>query len=125
MVVGGDISMGAGKRDLRKEQYWQEIIERQRQSGKNQTQFCKDEGLAGDKFSYWKKVLSKRYKEKKPAPAIENKINIPFVPLNISGNLDFNDQQKRGQIEISKIVLRISANTDKTIIASILQSLGA
>ena len=125
MVAGGDIGMTIGSRDLRKEKYWREIIDRQRQSGKNQSQFCRDEGLADDKFSYWKKVLNKRYKDNKPTPAPENKIAIPFVPLNISDNLDFTNQQNAEQIEISKIVLRISANADKTTIACILQSLGA
>ncbi len=116
--------MATSNRDLTKEKYWQEIIERQKQSGKNQTQFCRDEGLADDKFSYWKKVLSKRYKEKKPIPA-SDKITIPFVPLNIQDNFDFTNKQNAEQIEICKIILRISANTDKTTIASILQSLGA
>jgi len=124
MVTGGDIGM-TSNRDLKKEKYWQEIIERQRQSGKNQSQFCKDEGLASDKFSYWKKVLNKRYKEKKPTPPPENKINIPFVPLNIQDNFDFTNKHNSEQIEISKIVLRISANADKSTLACILQSLGA
>jgi len=115
--------MTTGSRDLTKEKYWLETIERQRQSGKNQSQFCKDKGLASDKFSYWKKVLTKRYKEKKPAPALKHKTAIPFVPLNISDNFDFTNQQNSEQIEISKIVLRISANADKTTIACILQSL--
>lgn len=116
--------MAAGKRDVRKEQYWQETIERQRQSGKNQTQFCRDEGIAGDKFSYWKKALDRRYKAKKPMPTLEKEVTIPFVPLNISGNLDFANRENADQIEISKIILRISANTDKSTIACILQSLG-
>ena len=117
--------MATSNRDFKKEKYWLEIIERQKQSGKNQSQFCKDEGLADDKFSYWKKVLNKRYKEKKPTPPLDNKINIPFVPLNIQDNFDFTSKQAAEQIEICKIVLRISANADKSTLACILQSLGA
>ncbi len=125
MVVGGDMGMTTGSRDLNKEKYWQEIIERQRKSGKNQSQFCRDESLASDKFSYWKKVLNKRYKEKKPTPPPENKINIPFVPLTLQDNFDFKSDQNSDQIEICKIVLRISAHTDKSTLACILQSLGS
>jgi len=125
MVAGGDRSMTTGSRDLKKEKYWQEIIERQRQSGKNQSQFCKDEGLASDKFSYWKKVLNKRYKAKNLTPPLENKINIPFVPLNIQDNFELTNKQNSEQIEICKIVLRISSNPDKSTLACILQSLGA
>ena len=125
MVAGGDIDMTTGSRDLKKEEYWQEIIGRQRQSGKNQSQFCMDEGLASDKFSYWKKVLNKRYKAKKPTQLLDNKINIPFVPLTVQDNFDFTNNQNSEQIEICKIVLRISANTDKSTLACILQSLGA
>jgi len=125
MVVGGDIGMTTGSRDLTKEKYWLEIIEKQKQSGKNQSQFCKDEGLADDKFSYWKRVLNKRYKEKKPIPELKNKIAVPFVPLNIQDNFVFSNKQNSEQIEICKIVLRISANADKSTLACILQSLGS
>ena len=117
--------MATSNRDLTKEKYWQEIIERQKHSGKNQSQFCRDEGLADDKFSYWKRALLKRHKEKKPARPSENKTTIPFVPLNIQDNFDFTSKQAAEQIEICKIVLRISANADKSTLACILQSLGA
>jgi len=100
MVVGGDVGMAIGGRDLTKEKYWQEIIERQRRSGKNQSQFCKDEGLASDKFSYWNKVLNKRYKDKKLTLPPDNKINIPFVPLNVQSNFEFPNNQNAEQIEI-------------------------
>jgi hypothetical protein len=125
MVAGGDKGMTTGSRDFNKENYWREIIDRQRQSGKNQSQFCKDEGVADDKFSYWKKVLAKRQKEKKPTQIPDNKINIPFVPLTLQDNFDFTSNQNAEQIEICKIVLRISAHTDKSTLTCILQSLGA
>ena len=118
--------MASNKRDLKREAYWREIIDRQKQSGKNQSQFCRDESITDHKFCYWKGVLTKRQKEKKPTPPPENKITIPFVPLNIQDNFDFAAEQNSAeQIEISKIVLRISANTDKSTLACILQSLGA
>jgi hypothetical protein len=69
--------------------------------------------------------LNKRYKEKKPTPPPENKINIPFVPLTLQDNFDFKSDQNSDQIEICKIVLRISAHTDKSTLACILQSLGS
>lgn len=117
--------MASNQRDLKREAYWQEIIDRQKQSGKSQSQFCRDEGVSDSKFCYWKSTLTKRQKTKKPAQLPDNKVNIPFVPLTVQDNFDFTNSQNSDQIEISKIVLRISANTDKSTLACILQSLGA
>jgi hypothetical protein len=111
-------------RDLKKEKYWQEIIERQRESGKSQTQFCKDEGLTDHQFVYWKGVLAKRQKTKHQAkPLLEDKADLPFVTLKVP-DIDFtNNRDFAQQIEISKITFRISAGTDKSTLACILQSL--
>jgi hypothetical protein len=111
-------------RDLKKEKYWQEIIERQRESGKSQTQFCKDEGLTDHQFVYWKGVLAKRQKTKHQAkPLLEDKADLPFVTLKVP-DIDFtNNRDFAQQIEISKITFRISASTDKSTLACILQSL--
>ena len=117
--------MANGMKDLKKEKYWQEIIERQKESGKSQTQFCKDEGLADSTFCYWKGVLAKRQKVKNQAkPSLENKVALPFVTLKVPDSVDFNSKRDPAeQIEISKIVLRISASTDNSTLACILQSL--
>jgi hypothetical protein len=112
-------------RDLEKEKYWQEIIAQYKQSSLSGSQFCKQHELTKHKFQYWKTVLEKRQKERTPQrkPA-ENKVDIPFVPLNLTGNTSISSlQNSSDQIEISKIVLRISAGADKSTLACILQSL--
>jgi hypothetical protein len=112
-------------RDLEKQKRWQGIVDKQKQSGKSPSQFCKDEGLIDNQFYYWRSIIAKRQKEKKPIQPPEGKPVIPFVPLSIAGNFDFATQQNSAeQIEISKIIVRISANTDKSTLACILQSLG-
>jgi hypothetical protein len=116
--------MATSKRDLKKEKYWSEVVKKHRQSGKSQAQFCKEEGLRDHQFYYWNSVLAKRQKAGRQAGLIESEITIPFVPLNVSGSLDFIDKPAAAeQIEISKIVFRISANTDKSILNCILQTL--
>jgi hypothetical protein len=113
-----------GNRDLQKEKYWQEIVERQRRSGKSQAQFCKDEELNAHKFYYWSSVLAKRRKGKTRSKPIGNDVAIPFVPLKVPGNLDLsNKPDATEQIEISKIIVRMPAGTDKSTLACILQSL--
>ncbi len=74
--------MTNGMRDLKKEKYWQEIIERQKVSGKNQSQFCKDEGLS-QQFCYWKGVLAKRQKIKNQAKPLLRITALPFVTLKV------------------------------------------
>ncbi len=117
--------MTNGMRDLKKEKRWLEIVEKYKMSGKRCSQFCKDEGVNKDQFYYWRSTLAKRQKEKSQTKPLENKNDIPFVPLNLPNNLDFNSwpSNTAEQIEISKVVFRISANTDKSTLACILQSL--
>lgn len=113
-----------GKRDLEKEKYWLGIVERQRQSGKSQAQFCKDEGLNDRQFYYWNSVLAKRQKGKNRARPVNNQITMPFVSLQVPGQIDFGNRVEAAErIEISKIVVRISSSTDKSTLACILQSL--
>lgn len=115
--------MAIGNRDLKKEKYWQEIVDKHRESGKSQAQFCKDEGLNAHKFYYWNNILAKRQKKKNPAKPLEDKMPLPFVALKVPG-IDFSSKPVSAeQIEISKIVLRISANIDKSTLICILQSL--
>lgn len=116
--------MPNNNRDVEKEKTWREIIERQKKSGKSPSRFCKDEGFTEHRFYYWRSVLSKRQKEKRPAQQIKDTTTIPFVPLTLPDNHDFNIRNNSTeQIEISKIVFRISANSDKSTLACILQSL--
>jgi hypothetical protein len=116
--------VSTGNRDLEKEKSWLEIIDRQKRSGKSISQFCKDEGIVDSRFYYWQSALAKRKKGKRQTKLPENKVDIPFVPLVMPDSVDFNSRQNSaGEIEISKIVLRISAGTDKSTLACILQSL--
>jgi transposase-like protein len=117
--------VSTGMRDLKKEKRWLEIVEKYKVSGKRCSQFCKDEGVNKDQFYYWRSTLAKRQKEKSQTKPLENKNDIPFVPLNLPNNLDFSSWPSNTpeQIEISKVVFRISANTDKSTLACILQSL--
>jgi len=116
--------VSTSNRDLDKEKHWQGIIERHRQSGKSISQFCKDEGLVNSRFYYWQSTLTKRQKNKSRPKPPEDKVDIPFVPLSLPSNIDFSNRQNSAeQIEISKIILRISANTDNATLVCILQSL--
>lgn len=125
MVIGRwRLGVSSSNRDS-KEKHWQGIVDRHRQSGKSIAQFCKDEGLVDSRFYYWQSTLTKRQKNKSRPRTPENKVDIPFVPLSLPSNIGFDHQQNSEQIEICKIVLRISANTDKSTLACILQSLGA
>jgi hypothetical protein len=125
MVIGRwRLGVSSSNRDLDKEKHWQGIVDRHGQSGKSIAQFCKDEGLIDSRFYYWQSTLTKRKKNKSRPKPPENKVAIPFVPLSLPNNIDFSNRQNAAeQIEISKIVLRISANTDNTTLACILQSL--
>jgi hypothetical protein len=118
------MAMTIGNRDLEKEKYWSEIIERQKRSGKSQAQFCKDENLNANKFYYWSGVLAKRQKGKNRTTPVKPPATLPFVPLRVLDNFEIsNKSDALEQMEISKIVVRIPASTDRATIACIFQSL--
>jgi hypothetical protein len=79
--------MVGGKRDLKKETHWQEIIDKQKQSGKSQTEFCKDEGLIDHQFCYWKSILAKRQRTVKSKQLPKKETILPFVPLTLPSDL--------------------------------------
>lgn len=109
--------------DLDKENRWREILQQQKLSGKSQAKFCKEHQLIPHQFSYWKKVLKRRGKNQ--ANPSKKKQDPGFVSLKLtqpvelsSGNNVFSSEQ----IEISKIVVRMSA-ADKSTLACVLRSL--
>jgi hypothetical protein len=110
-------------KDLKKEKHWQEIIDRQIESGKSQAQFCKDEGLNVNQFYSWKGILTKRQKIKRQPKPLEDKMPLPFVALKVPDTEFSSKRDSAQQIEISKIVFRMPACTDKSTLACILQSL--
>ena len=115
--------MPNSSRDLKKEKHWQAIIDQQIESGKSQAQFCKDEGLNVKQFYSWRGVLTKRQKIKRQPKPLGDKMPLPFVALKVP-DIDFSSKRDSVEhIEISKIVFRISAGTDKSVLACILQSL--
>jgi transposase-like protein len=118
--------MAFSNRDLKKEKYWQEIVEQFKQSKMSGAQFCRQHELSEHKLHYWKNIIANRLKKKNQQQKLtENKIEIPFVPLSLPNNIELASQQNPSsdQIEISKIVLRISAGADKSTLTCILQSL--
>jgi hypothetical protein len=116
--------MATGIRDLKKEKYWLELVEKHKESGKSQAQFCREQSLNAHQFHYWKTVLAKRRKTKDQAKPLESKVALPFVHLKVPDSIDLSSKHDSAeQIEISKIVLRISANTDNSTLACILESM--
>ena len=79
MTGGADMSDGKprGIRSVQKSRYWQEHLERWRQSGLSQAEYCRQNGLKLRRWNYWKKNLAR------------NRIDsgVCFVPVKISSGL--------------------------------------
>jgi hypothetical protein len=69
-----------GRRDLAKEQYWRELVERQASSGQSVRTFCSHEALDENAFYSWRRTIRQR-----DAPAKPNKTPPAFVPAVRSG----------------------------------------
>jgi transposase-like protein len=70
----------AGRRDIAKEQYWRELVERQAASGQSVRAFCAQEALDENAFYSWRRTIRQR-----DAPAKPSKIPPPFVPAVLAG----------------------------------------
>ena len=69
-----------GRRDVAKEQYWRELIERQAASGQTVRTFCSHEALDENAFYSWRRTIRQR-----DAPAKPNKTSTEFVPAVLAG----------------------------------------
>jgi hypothetical protein len=72
-------NMCAGRRDVAKEQYWREVVERQAASGQSVRTFCSHEALNENAFYSWRRTIRQR-----DAPAKLSKTPPSFVPAVLS-----------------------------------------
>lgn len=69
-----------GRRDVAKEQYWREVVERQAASGQSVRTFCSHESLDENAFYSWRRTIRQR-----DAPAKPSETPRAFVPAVLSG----------------------------------------
>jgi hypothetical protein len=69
-----------GRRDVAKEQYWRELVERQAASGQSVRTFCAHEALDENAFYSWRRTIRQR-----DAPAKPRQTPPAFVPAVLSG----------------------------------------
>ena len=110
------------RRDPDKEQFWREMISKQKRSGVSQTQFCRDNGLAPNTFCSWKKTIQKRNLEKVAAKRRENQNseeNIKsthgaFVPLIVppSEPRPQNERKLIAEVRIGRAVVSVFSSAD-------------
>jgi transposase len=81
------------RRDLAKERYWREIVERQRQSGLSVRGFCRREGVSEPGFHGWRRELTLRDlvaqqppKNARPARRQAVRRSSSFVPLAVTAS---------------------------------------
>ncbi len=78
-----------GRRDLEKERFWRQTIERQQSSGMSIREFCESEGLKDWSFSWWRRELRRRdgkkpsSKRKSTKQVLKAKDAPPFVPVQV------------------------------------------
>jgi hypothetical protein len=73
-------NQGVGRRDLAKERYWREVIERQAVSGRSVRAFCAEEAVDENAFYSWRRTIRQRDAPAKPSQTLPS-----FVPAVLSG----------------------------------------
>ena len=61
------------------EEFWQDLIARQAQSGLEMRRFCTDNGVASSTFHKWRKILANRNVHNKPTPV--STPDAMFIPI--------------------------------------------
>lgn len=112
-------------RSDRKEFFWRRALERYRQSGLSQAEFCKREQLNANTFSSWKKIIADRDLE--AAAEQGAKADLPFVsvaiPAEVAAVNATQDSVAVAEIDLTRRTVRIyngaTAETLKAILAAV------
>jgi len=113
---------GKGKqRDVAKEQFWRDKVQRHKQSGQTNREFCDRENLKACSLSWWRRELTKRDRE---VSQPEQKVKTPFVPVRVVP--DPIPSQISSAIEIvlpAGPTVRVPANFDAQALVGVLEVL--
>ena len=73
-----------GRRDPAKEQFWRDTVQQQKHSGLSIRAFCDQESLKPGAFSWWRRELAKRDREKQTTTSRPKQREAsPFVPVQL------------------------------------------
>ena len=75
------------KRDAEKESQWQDVVERQAESGLSVRAFCEQEGVSENSLYFWRRELPKRMRRKRQVARgkSETTPSLDFIPVQVSG----------------------------------------
>ena len=111
------------RRDPAKEQFWRDTFQRHKQSGLSIREFCDRESLKAWTFSWWRRELTKRDRERQPPkPKLESKS--PFIPVQVVP--DPKQAQSSSAIEIvlpAGPTLRVPSGFDVQVLTGVLDVL--
>jgi hypothetical protein len=88
--------MARGRRDPKREQFWRDVLRRQKDSGLTVRAFCAGEQLAETAFHAWRRIVRERDAERRPGRAASAAAAAPaFVPVVVreAGRRDPGDEQ--------------------------------
>ncbi len=80
------LSKSANTRDVKKEGFWRNKLEQWKESGKSQSQFCREEGLNPNTFSSWKRVIPEREAESRRSGRVRK--HSPSTNSSLVGHVD-------------------------------------
>jgi transposase-like protein len=119
------MAKGTGRRDLKKEAFWQRTIDQQTGSGRSVRAWCRQHGLSEANFHWWRRELARRDAEGHISSCRA------FVPVHVTpGNgvhvfpeADPRAPETGGQIEIvlaKGCCVRVAGVVDRQMLADVL-----
>ena len=79
----------ARKRSSEKESQWQDLVERQAESGLSVRAFCEQEGVSENSLYFWRRELPKRKRRKRHVARGRTgttTTTLDFIPVQVSGS---------------------------------------
>jgi hypothetical protein len=120
----------ASRRDPARQRHWRTVLEEQRRSGLTIEAFCQSREVASSSFYSWKRELSKRTIERRPAERVREAVSNQtatssprFLPVQIEEPAQCMPSQAAAMLELvlpSGEVLRVATGFDPNTLAQVL-----
>jgi hypothetical protein len=113
------------ERDVGKERFWRDVIQRHKRSGLTISAFCLENDFSESSFHAWRRTIAERdLQTKQTPPSVNNRDELPaFVPLRVAPSPHTSTTSPLEVVVGSNRVIRVSPGFDAATLRHLLAAL--